>query len=98
MLDIVPMRQCLSNEHVEVKAQGSKGDVYTCTFGPTNHGPVQYDWTCDCKGFKFRKKCKHVIDAERDRCGWHQQFDGGRSMMGYCPRCGNETQIVMVGV
>lgn len=39
-------------------------------------GPAQYDWTCDCRGFKYRHRCRHVEEAKPQRCGWHQYLDG----------------------
>lgn len=34
---------------------GSKGDVYTVTSNSQG-------WTCTCKGFEFRKTCKHIVE------------------------------------
>ena len=97
MITTVPMHQCLSNRHCTVKVRGSTGNIYTCTFGPST-GQYQYDWSCDCPGFKFRKSCFHIKIAELERCGWHQQFDDGEPINGLCPHCGEETEVVMVGV
>ena len=40
------------------KIAGSKGDVYCVT---ADKGV----WTCDCKGFSFRKDCRHVGEAKK---------------------------------
>jgi hypothetical protein len=37
------------------EVQGSRGDRYLVT--RDSHG-----WSCDCKGFQFRKTCKHITD------------------------------------
>ena len=39
------------------EVKGSKGDLYCVT---VDTGV----WTCDCKGFQFRRSCKHVGDAK----------------------------------
>lgn len=41
------------------KIKGSKGDVYSVTL---NQGV----WNCDCKGFSFRKDCKHVNESKKE--------------------------------
>lgn len=54
------------------------------------YGP-QYDYSCDCKGFQFRKQCKHIEEAKKIHCKWHQYMDGGeplkRGKTRKCPRC-----------
>ena len=37
--------------------KGSKGDKYLVTRAPTG-------WTCTCKGFEFRKSCRHITEAQ----------------------------------
>lgn len=67
---------------------------------------VNYDmrngWTCTCKGFQFRKNCKHIEEVENNRCGW-----GGGALIGSpseepedgkCPECGKKLEVVIVGV
>jgi len=55
-----------------------------------------YGWSCTCKGFQFRKTCKHVkaVEAEHLRCGWNAELDPTvdpvRNKDGElcCPECG----------
>ena len=51
---------------------------------------VGYGMICDCKGFKFRKTCRHVLAAEKLRCGWQEFVEGGEPVNGRCPKCGCE--------
>lgn len=92
-LSIVNMFQCKSNEYWETEIKGHK-----VTFGRVFGGKYQFDFSCDCKGFHFRKKCSHIDEAREKWCGWHEQFDSGEVVDGKCPRCGGETMIVRVGV
>jgi hypothetical protein len=36
---------------------GSKGDKYLVTRSPQG-------WACTCKGFEFRKSCRHILEAQ----------------------------------
>lgn len=57
---------------------------------------------CTCKGFKFRRNCKHLDIAQNEICTWHQMtgmpqdFDEKESMI--CPMCSGETEYVRVAV
>ena len=51
---------------------------------------VGYGLVCDCKGYKFRRTCRHVVQAESMRCGWQAFVHGGEPVDGRCPRCGGE--------
>jgi hypothetical protein len=68
---------------------------------PTSH-PYQMWMTCDCKGFKYRATCRHVIEAQAKRCNWGAgAFSGSPSTPnadGTCPECGGPTQSVRVAV
>ena len=37
--------------------QGSKGTTYTVMRSPNG-------WSCTCKGFEFRKSCRHITEAQ----------------------------------
>jgi|TARA_R110000772_G_scaffold9060_4_gene29922 hypothetical protein len=61
-------------------------------------GDYQYGLTCNCKGYEFRKTCKHVIDAEEHHCGWSQQFGIPYNGDGKCPECGAAVEGVRVAI
>jgi len=83
---------------------------------PSSHGRgyylVQYHqfeinspsegWSCECKSFKFRKKCNHIDQAKAQWCGWHGQFDEGENDIDpknpKCPRCSAKAVSVACGV
>jgi len=101
MVDIVPMVMCKTNEFWQKQVVGSKGSVYTVTFDALSHKrhDVVCDFSCTCQAYKFGKKyCKHIEAVKGDRCGWHQQFDGGEAINGKCPQCGGEIVGIVVGV
>ena len=55
--------------------------------------------TCSCKGFQYRKTCKHVKEVEKTKCSWHSEFSEERQKKkGVCPVCGNETETVQFAV
>lgn len=58
-----------------------------------------HELVCDCPGFHYRKRCKHVAEIDRCRCTWSQQGSGGDvTVDGRCPECGGPVIHVMVGV
>ena len=66
---------------------------------------VQYDWACTCKGFQFRRQCKHIEQVRDERCGWNETLEptaqpesGGPDNRPLCPECGAEAIPVQVGV
>ena len=92
-LSIVYMQMCASNEYAERDIRG-----YRQVYDPHLDG-----WTCTCKGFTYRKTCKHIKQAEEERCGWHQQYSDevqteAQENDHICPKCGNTTMTVRVGV
>lgn len=87
-----PYSYCLSVTNYQTKI-----DSHTVTHGKSG-GQYQYDWSCDCKGFKFRRKCKHVEAAKLSYCGWNEFTDGGSRQDGKCPKCSGEVSVMMVGV
>jgi len=70
------------------------------------------DWpTCSCPAYKFKKRtinfggrmvpepCKHIIKAQNQVCGWHSQYSAeSQEEPSICPRCGESTVSVYVGV
>jgi len=94
---------CPSNVSWSKTYKGSKGDSYEVTYNQWN-GPDM--WHCTCPGFKYRKTCKHVESAKTDRCGWNwEAYTGSKGNPIYknngvkcCPDCGEEVEIVKVGV
>ena len=57
---------------------------------------------CTCKGFQFRKKCKHIDEIEHTRCTWHSMYSEPQTEEQeenhVCPECGGETVTVRVAV
>lgn len=67
------------------------------TYGRVLGRSYQYGWECDCKGFKYRKTCRHIKEAEGQRCGWNQNFEE-YGPIEKCPDCGGPTEVVKVGI
>lgn len=90
-LTIEIMAQCKSCSSYSSEIGGYK-QIITNRFLPQ----------CTCKAFyysKHPKNCKHLKEAREKQCGWHQQFsDEVQTKKGICPRCGEETEYVKVGV
>lgn len=86
-LTLVPMRQCSESL---IGKSADYGRYKTAIFGPHQF--------CNCKGFKYRRTCKHVKDLESKICTYHEQIDGPPNEDKSCPKCGGKTVVVMVGV
>ena len=84
-LTIVTMQKCKQNKRYSI---GGYKQVYISGF----------EFYCSCKGYKFRKKCKHLSQIETNLCHYHEQIDGSPEIDGICPLCGNKTEYVKVGV
>ena len=86
---------CESYEQFETEVMGSK--KYRVWYGPvqTREYGVQTDWQCECKGFQFRKTCKHIAAAKESYCGWSEKFDDGHPTdQDKCPKCGSDTRAM----
>ena len=94
-LTVEVARWCLSNEYDENDIGG-----YRQIFSRSNPGLYQYNWSCTCKGFMYRKTCKHVEWAEKHRCahGWEASAGSPIEMGKTCPECGGATSVVSYAV
>jgi hypothetical protein len=51
----------------------------------------------------YPERCKHIRQAAREACGWHEQFhlpvqNAAQKQAHICPRCGGPTVDVQVAV
>jgi len=61
---------------------------------------------CTCKGYQYGRKidkfygrsCKHLEEAHKQCCTYMEQIDGSPKRNGICPKCGEKTVTVRVGV
>lgn len=98
MTDMVTQaaRWCASNVHFATTING-----YEVTYARYNPGPYQVNWSCKCKGFQFRKTCKHITEAEQTRhCGYGWEASAGSpiEMGNECPKCGGPTEAMSYAV
>lgn len=77
--------------------------TYKVEWSSTPRGPSQYGWTCECKGFLFRRKCKHVERVRVVPCFWNQEMEPtaeprreGDGVV--CPACGGPVVTERVAV
>jgi len=93
-LTIQHARWCGSNELFSTCIEGSNGKSYFVGY------ILSTGWHCDCKGFKFRKTCTHVKQAEKLRCGYGWEAAAGSPIeMGKkCPECGGGTTVMSYAV
>jgi len=97
LMDIVPMAMCSSWDTFERKVKGTK--EYLVTHGKADTGDYEYEFRCTCPAFQFRKgECKHIKSVKDKACLWHQQFDGGETKDGKCPKCNGATIGIMCAV
>jgi hypothetical protein len=89
-LTVIHYRGCQDLDYFQMTVDGSKGNKYVVS---CNRGR----WSCDCKGFKFRKTCKHVEEAQKNKCGWSQEWNDEEAVVKggdyVCPKCGGETFV-----
>jgi hypothetical protein len=96
---------CETAEDWSLEIKGKHG-TYTVSWGRNwdRIGDVEYDYSCTCQGFKFRKTCSHIkeVKEKKLRCGWMGFTDGGKTVMkngkAFCPKCGAEAHPLAYGV
>lgn len=66
--------------------------------GYTQNLNRQYELECSCRGYQYRKICKHVQELNQTMCTWSQFMHGGEPVNGRCPGCGGEIEYQKVGV
>jgi hypothetical protein len=102
---------CCTNEHWEKQVKGSKGNTYTVSHSRLDpeesyRQGCDYGWTCTCKGFQFRGKCKHLTQvlASGEFCGWNDTLEVGvepdydEQGRPICPDCGGPVTAINVAV
>lgn len=97
---------CRSAEDWETTVPASNGGTYRVWVGYANWpGAAKYEFQCECKGFQFRKTCKHVKAAKESDayCGWQQFVHGGAVVrdeqnIARCPECGDITYALRYAV
>ncbi len=67
---------------------------HTVTWEPGSEG---WNYRCTCKGFRFRRSCRHVEEARKQHCNWNG-FVKGVSEAQECPKCGGPVFIQGYGV
>jgi hypothetical protein len=97
-LTIVTVPTCCSNVHWSRRVEGSKGKLYTVTFGRVGSKEYQYGWTCECLGFQHRGNCKHIVQCAQSRCGWNAEMELVKVENHTCPKCGDKVEYISVGV
>lgn len=97
-LDIQYVRVCATNTFWAHRVMGSQGNPYFVTWGILPGHPTP-TWRCQCKGFQYRGKCRHIDLAKHARCAWNAEHDiTARAKGDKCPKCGGPTEVVGIGV
>ena len=101
---------CETAENWSTTFKGSSGTDYTVRYGATPLGRYQYDYSCSCSSFKYKRGvdsngyCKHIRAAEKDHCKWMAFHDGGDAVVDpttgdpKCPKCGSDCRSMGWGV
>ena len=88
-IDIVLAKACAKTAGQTLHL-GSK--PYNVFFSP------HVGWTCECPGFQYRGKCKHVVEAEQHTCLWGLCNEGVCFTGTECPSCGGPLIDIKVAV
>ncbi len=89
---------CGSNIEWSMRVKASKSNHYHLVrYTRTPTGKVQYDYTCSCRGYTFRKTCRHIKEASAHRCGWNDDLTSVHHEHQVCPECQGELMPVKVG-
>lgn len=97
-LDIVYHQVCTETQRTEkVKSSSGRG-IYEVTASLDEKGE-----SCTCKGFEFRRHCRHIDEVRSRICGWDEQYSPEtqtpqQEMEAVCPKCGADTQTIRRGV
>jgi hypothetical protein len=97
---------CDTNGFWETEVTGSKGDKYTVKWSMSTEPRIYgtHVYSCTCKGFQFRGRCKHIKQVAHQRCGWNPQPDPGlqpdqdKNGSRICPECGGPATAMRVAV
>jgi hypothetical protein len=93
---IVTMQKCSS---IDGPLEMKYGNYVLSNMFSERHWP-----RCTCPAYKYSKasinfggrmvkpECKHILSAQDEVCGWHQQWcQETQTEKGVCPRCGGPT-------
>lgn len=99
-MSFVTFQQCAAAvgwHEVEVDSSSGKGS-YVVTVPPWGID----DAVCDCRGYQFRQKCRHLDAARKQCCDWNSVKRDAQTpvqrMQNICPECGSETITLTVEV
>jgi len=90
---------CEQNEYFTTKFRSeTTGETYQVRYD----AQLKHPWECDCPGFKYRKRCKHVTEAKQVRCTWGVEaavgYPSTPKIPGVCPDCSGPTTVIKYAV
>lgn len=105
---IATVRVCATVRYFQTEVVGSTGTVYRVHWGllPEPRQEAEgalYGWQCECKAYKFRGTCKHILEVRDHRCAWNSDCEltecaRDRDGASCCPECGGPVIPVRVAV